>query len=86
MSDLFEVRRCVECGKLRLVTTRAMSKSGAGCPKCGATTMRGAGRFSLIERLKLGWWCVVENWCDQKRLSPANVARAFRMGLNAVAK
>lgn len=80
----FEVLRCTTCGKIRLFTPEVIARTGYGCSRCGGSAFRNTGRYSLLDRLRLAYWCVRENAREGNMRSWTDYLRAFRLGLNPV--
>lgn len=78
---MFDVMRCKTCGKLRLWGEKYFQRDTNACSKCGGAVYCGAGYYTFVERVKLLYWCVTENWAEGNIRSTWNIVQAIGMGL-----
>lgn len=81
---MFEVMRCKTCSKLRLWKQVSNDPKDVFCSRCGSGVVCGPGYYSVLDRIRLAWWCVRENWRDGAIRSPWNLLQCVRLGLTPV--
>lgn len=78
---MLELMRCKTCGKLRRWSNATADQSMIFCGRCGSGVVCGPGYYGLVERIKIVWWCLRDNWRAGAVTGPIRFAQCMYLGL-----